>query len=156
MIGERLRAIARWSDRRSPRARPDPSAKVAHDPREAMTGALAGLFGAFVLLALVASGLILRPAAKRPVALSVPAVTAEAPSAAPSAPAPDTSAAPASSEAAPVASAEIPANDKEQDVEPASTRRSKHPPKGGKAPAVRGIRKSDRHRDFLPTARDAP
>jgi hypothetical protein len=41
------------------------STKVAHTPRETTTGALAGLFGAVVLLAVVASGLLLRPASHR-------------------------------------------------------------------------------------------
>ena len=64
------------------------STKVAHNPREAMTGALAGLFGAVVLLAVVASGLVLRPPSRRAAGgagtappVEMPAVASAVPSA---------------------------------------------------------------------------
>jgi hypothetical protein len=121
--------------------------KVAHTPREAMTGVLAGLFGAIVLLAVVASGLVLRPPSNRAATPAGGAPPLETPSVA--------SARPVASASASAIPAVLPPADaqrlepsNEPDVEPAS-RRLKHGPKG-----VGG--KIRKHRESTTSSRSEP
>jgi hypothetical protein len=122
--------------------------KVAHTPREAMTGVLAGLFGAIVLLAVVASGLVLRPPSNRAATPAGGAPPLETPSVASARPVASASAS-AIPAALPPADAQRLEPSNEPAVEPASSRRLKHGPKG-----VGG--KTRKHRESTTSSRGEP
>ncbi|HEY3594913.1 MAG TPA: hypothetical protein VGL13_13610 [Polyangiaceae bacterium] len=170
MMSRRLRAIAGHVARLSPDERREAPEKGGDNSRDAWLGAVASLFGALILLALIASGLVLRPAAKRSLATSTPSAaepTLSAPSAA--VPRETASAAVPSAESSAAAVAEAPVlREREtpaeaeqaegQDVENASSRRRHNAKGGGKAtvPATRNVRKSDKRKDGVLSARDTP
>jgi len=123
----------------------DHTTKVEDVTRDGMTGALAGLFGAIALLAVVASGLILRPAYEQKpsgaVAEPPPPVTA-APSLGASADTAETAG------PAPVTGDHPSLNASGAETAPAALPTKSKRTKGGKtSPEVREVRKSEKHRE---------
>jgi serine/threonine-protein kinase len=123
----------------------DQPTKVEDVTRDGMTGALAGLFGAIALLAVVASGLILRPAyVQKPTGAAAEPPPTTAPTLGASADTPET-AEPASAPV-PVEHPTVSASGAE--TAPAALPAKSKRTKGGKAASeAREVRKSEKHRE---------
>jgi hypothetical protein len=154
IIGRRVRVQSPPKGDLSPMAETtDHNSNVDHvTPRDGMTGALAGLFGAIALLAVVASGLILRPAyVQRPNAPAAEPPPTAAPSLGASADAAETA-----EPSSPVTGDRPSMTASGAETAPAALPAKSKRTKGGKtAPELREVRKSEKHREAAQSSHSA-